>query len=107
MKGIDIKADKNRTLRSSINAMIQFKKDRGVSITKAMQTFAEDVDFETLRYLFYLGLKWEDSMLDEEKAGEVMDAAIEENGFEAVITSIVNAVTMAMGDAPQDHKSKN
>jgi hypothetical protein len=78
MKGIDIKADKNRTLRYSINAMIQFKRDKKVNITTALQGFASEVDFELLRYIFWLGLVWEDKELTEDSAGEVMDAAIEE-----------------------------
>jgi hypothetical protein len=107
MKGIDIKADKNRTLRYSINAMIQFKRDKKVNITTALQGFASEVDFELLRYIFWLGLVWEDKELTEDSAGEVMDAAIEEMGFEALIDVIAEAITKAIGNEPQDHKEKN
>jgi hypothetical protein len=107
MKGVDIKADRNRTLRYSINAMIEFKRERKVSISAALQTFAVDVDFELLRYIFWLGLKWEDQELTQESAGEVMDAAIEEMGFEALVNAIVEAISKAIGNEPQDHNPKN
>lgn len=107
MKGIDIKADKNRTLRYSINSMIQFKRDKKVNITTALQSFTSEVDFELLRYIFWLGLVWEDKELTEDSAGEVMDAAIEEMGFEALIDVIAEAITKAIGNEPQDHKEKN
>lgn len=97
MKGIDIKADKNRTLRYSINTMITFKRERGVDFATALSSLENGLDFELLRYIFYLGLRWEDPELTEDKAGEIMDIIIEENGIEGLSNILVEAVQMALG----------
>ena len=97
MKGIDIKADKNRTLRYSINAMITFKKERGVDFATALTSLEDGLDFELLRYIFYLGLRWEDPELTEEKAGEIMDIIIEEQGIDGLSQILVDAINKALG----------
>lgn len=97
MKGIDIKADKNRTLRFTINSMIQFKKERKKDFTAALSSLEKDFDLELVRYLFYLGLKWEDKELTEETAGDIMDIVIEEMGFDGLATTLVEAIQKALG----------
>lgn len=108
MKGIDIKADKNRTLRFSINTMITFKREKGVDFATALASLENSIDFELLRYIFYLGLRWEDPELTEEKAGDLMDIIIEDQGIEGLSNVLVSAITQALGvrDAEGD-MSKN
>lgn len=97
MKGIDIKADKNRTLRFTINSMIQFKKDRKKEFATALTEMGTNLDMELLRYLYYIGLRWEDADLTEEKAGDIMDAIIEDVGIEGLAQYLSDAVAMALG----------
>lgn len=97
MKGVDIKADKNRTLRFTINSMIQFKKDKKKDFSQALTGLADDFDMELLRYLYYIGLKWEDPQLTEEATGDIMDAIIEEVGVEGLANYLSDAVSKALG----------
>lgn len=97
MKGIDIKADKNRTLRFTINSMIQFKRERKQNFTQALTSLADNFDMELLRYLYYLGLRWEDPELTEEKAGDIMDIIISEQGMEGLALNISDAINVALG----------
>lgn len=99
MKGIDIKADKNRTLRFTINSMIQVKRDKKKDFSVLLTELSKDdaLDLELLRYLYYVGLKWEDPDLTEEKVGEIMDVIIEESGIEGLAQYLSDAVSKALG----------
>jgi hypothetical protein len=99
MKGINIVADKNRTLRFTINTMIQFKKDRHQDFATALTSMSDTLDMELLRYLYYIGLKWEDKDLTEEQTGDVMDAIIENDGIEGLAQHLSDAIEMALGQS--------
>lgn len=99
MRGINIVADKNRTLRFSINSMIQFKRDRGTDFGAALVSMSETLDMELLRYLYFLGLRWEDKELTEEETGNIMDAIIENDGIEGLAQYLSDAITMALGQS--------
>ena len=100
MKGIDIKADKNRTLRFTINSMIQVKKDKKKDFAKLITELSVDdsLDIELLRYLFYIGLKWEDPELTEEKVGDIMDIILENEGIQGLAQYLYEAITKALGE---------
>lgn len=104
MYGIDIKADKNRTLRFTINSMIQVKKDKGKDFGKLVSDLVVDNSFniELLRYLYWLGLKWEDPELTEDKAGDIMDIIIYNEGIDGLVTHMADAVTKALGAEQQN-----
>lgn len=97
MKGINIRADKDRTLRFTINSIIEFKQNTGRDLIQTLTSLGEDMDFEIIREVFYYGLKWEDKNLTREDAGEVLDAAFEEEGLETVIEKLASAITSAFG----------
>lgn len=110
MKGIIINADKTRMLRLNINRMAEYKKTRGEDITASLSKLQDSVDFELIRYIFYLGLKHEDKDLTEEGAGDILDILIENQGLEYVVSVLVEAITAALGikdDLIQDHKTKS
>lgn len=107
MKGINIVADKNRTLRYTINSMIQFKKDRKQEFATALTSMNDQLDMELLRYLYYIGLKWEDEELTEEKTGDIMDAIIENDGVEGLAQHLADAVEMALGQSKGSPEPKN
>lgn len=100
MKGIDIKADKNRTLRFTINSMIQVKKDKKKDFATLITELSVDgsLDIELLRYLFYIGLKWEDPQLTEEKVGDIMDIILENEGIQGLAQYLYEAITKALGE---------
>lgn len=98
MKGTTIQADKTRMLRFSINTMIEYKKAKGEDITKALNKMGDNtIDFEFLRYMFYLGLKHEDKKLSEEKTGEILDVILEDKGMEYLVQNLAEALTKAFG----------
>lgn len=99
MKGIDIKADKNRTLRFTINSMIQVKKDKKKDFATLITELGQDdsLDIELLRYLYYVGLKWEDAELTEDKVGDIMDTIIENEGIQGLAEHLSDAVSKALG----------
>ena len=96
-------------LRFSINAMIEYKHARGEEITSALARMNDGVDFEFIRYMFYLGLKHEDKELTEEKTGEILDILFEEHGMEYVAEILGEAIAKAFGvkEAPGVSHSKN
>lgn len=99
MKGIDIKADKNRTLRFTINSMIQVKKDKKKDFATLVTELGKDdsLDIELLRYLYFVGLKWEDPELTEDKVGDIMDIIIENEGIQGLAQYLSDAVSKALG----------
>ena len=109
MRGITIQADKTRMLRFSINAMIEYKQARGEEIMTALARMNDGIDFEFLRYMYFLGLKHEDKELTEEKTGEIMDVLLEEKGIEYVAEILSEAITKAFGikETPGQSHSKN
>lgn len=109
MRGITIQADRTRMLRFSINAMIEYKQVKGEDIMKAFGRMENELDFEFLRYMFYLGLKHEDRELTEEKVGDILDILLEENGIEYVAELLSEAITKAFGikETPGASHSKN
>lgn len=109
MRGIAIQADRTRMLRFSINSMIEYKQTKGEDIMKAFAKMEKELDFEFLRYLFYLGLKHEDKELTEEATGEIMDILFEEYGIEHVANLLSEAITKAFGikETPGVSHSKN
>lgn len=109
MRGITIQADKTRMLRFSINAMIEYKQARGEEIMSALARMNDGVDFEFIRYMFYLGLKHEDKELTEEKTGEILDILFEEHGIEYVAELLGDAISKAFGikETPGQSHSKN
>ena len=109
MKGITIIADKTRVLRFSINSMIEYKQTKGEDIMKAIARLDDGFDLEFLRYMFYLGLKWEDKELTEEQTGEVLDVLFEEKGIEYVAEILGEAFSKAFGikETPGESHQKN
>ena len=109
MKGITIVADKTRMLRFSINAMIEYKQTRKEDIVQSLGRLENELDFELIRYLFYLGLKHEDKELTEEKVGDVLDILLEENGIEYVANILGEALNKAFGikETPGEAHLKN
>lgn len=99
MKGIDIKADKNRTLRFTINSMIQVKRDKKKDFASLVTELGQNdsLDIELLRYLYYVGLKWEDADLTEEKVGDIMDTIIEREGINGLAQYLSDAIAKALG----------
>lgn len=97
MKGINIKADRDRTLRFTINSIIEFKQNTGRDLIQTLTNLENDLDFEVIREVFYYGLKWEDRELTREGAGDVLDLAFEEEGLEGVIEKLAKAITDAFG----------
>jgi hypothetical protein len=109
MYGIDIKADKNRTLRFTINSMIQVKKDKGKDFGRLVSDLVIDNSFDIglLRYLYWLGLKWEDPELTEEGAGDIMDIIIANEGIDGLAGHITDAITKALGADKNTPNPKN
>lgn len=99
MKGIDIKADKNRTLRFTINSMIQVKRDKKKDFASLVTELGQNdsLDIELLRYLYYVGLKWEDADLTEEQVGDIMDTIIENEGINGLAQYLSDAIAKALG----------
>ena len=97
MKGINIYADKNRTLRFTINSMIEFKRDRKKDFAQALTEMGDSLDMELLRYLYFLGLEWEDKDLTLEKTGDIMDIIIENDGIEGLAQYLSQAIEKALG----------
>lgn len=109
MKGITIQADRTRMLRFNINSMIEYKQAKGEDIMKAFSRMEKEIDFEFLRYLFYLGLKHEDKGLTEEATGEIMDIILEDKGIEYLANILAEAITKAFGikETPGVSHAKN
>lgn len=105
MLGIDIKADKNRTLRYTINSMIQVKRDKGKDFGRLVSDLVIDnsFDLELLRYLYWLGLRWEDPELTEEQTGDILDIIITEQGIDKMVEYITEAITRALGVQDKDN----
>lgn len=69
MKGIPILLDKERHLRMTLNAMIQFEELTGKEFTKLKLS---EMTIKDMRILLWLCLLWEDPELTEEQAGAMI-----------------------------------
>ena len=109
MRGITIQADKTRTQRYSNKIMKEYKYARREEIKTSTAKMNDGVDFEFIRYMFYLGLKHEDKELTEEKTGEILDILFEEHGIEYVAELLGDAISKAFGikETPGQSHSKN
>ena len=69
MKGIPIVLDKERHLRMTLNAMIQFEELTGKEFTKLKLS---EMTIKDMRILLWLCLLWEDPALTEEEVGAMI-----------------------------------
>lgn len=80
-KAISIKLDKERHLRFTLGAIVEFEKLAGVKMTN----LPPDIGLDMLLLLVYCGLKHEDKTLTVEKVGDMIDITM--------IPSINKAIT--------------
>lgn len=70
-KGIEVELDKKRTIRYTLNSLIDLEERFG-SITEVYEVLGENISMKDLRFLLYVGLKHEDKELTEEEVGELI-----------------------------------
>ncbi|GAH73774.1 unnamed protein product, partial [marine sediment metagenome] len=65
--------DKPRKFRFDLNSLVEIKLKYGVGLNE-MTTFLKEClsDPEKVRFLFWIGLKWEDKELTEEQVGRML-----------------------------------
>ena len=91
-----INADKARNLSFTINSLIEIEDYFDKPIGEVMNSMSE-LNFKTLRTLFYFGLKWEDKELTEVQAGEALEEAIGNMGMNKVASTLAKAMTTSIG----------
>lgn len=90
-----IKADKERNLKFGINALIDMEEIVG----RPLEELQNGASIKDLRTMLYVGLKWEDKQLTQESTGDIMDAAVDNMGFEALSEALGKAMESAFGGA--------
>ena len=91
-----INADKARNLSFTINTLIEIEEYFSKPIGEVMDSMSE-LNFKTLRTLFYFGLKWEDKDLTEIQAGEALEEAINNMTMNEVASTLARAMTVSIG----------
>ena len=94
MKFTEIDLDKARNIKFGLNSMIELEKKIGKPL---MDLANESFSLETLRTIFYIGLKHEDKSLNEEQVGDLIDIAIDKHGMNYVSEKLSEAFTKTFG----------
>jgi len=92
-KLIEIKLDKVRYLQAGINSVIRIETELGRPITE----LSDNVKLSDLRTILYCLLVGMDKKLTQEKVGELMDIAIENEGIEYLSEKISEAMNASLG----------
>jgi hypothetical protein len=98
MKGIPILLDRERHLRMTLNAMIQFEELTGKEFTKLKLS---EMTIKDMRVLLWLCLLWEDSALTEEEVG----AMIGLDNMAAVFDAVAQLTVPNPTPGPASHES--
>lgn len=86
MRSVSIDLDKPRRLRFDLNALADAE--------RAGVTFADGLSFgfHTLRTLFWVGLKWEDRGLTEQRMGQILQDYLEKNSLDKLAETLAEAL---------------
>ncbi|MCA1025787.1 hypothetical protein LCM23_06755 [Cytobacillus kochii] len=90
-KIVAVEADKNRHLKYGVNQLIEIEEMLGRSVTE----LGTSTGIKDLRTIMYVGLRWEDKELNEEKTGDIMDSMIEKHGMDYVSEKLAKAMEKA------------
>ena len=89
--------DKEYELRFTINMLCEMS-EQGFDV---MNIGAMNINIRTVRDLFYYALKGADKKITKNKAGDLMDAYIEEGGsFDELIDLVMEALGKSLGNKP-------
>lgn len=89
--------DKEYELRFTINMLCEMS-EQGFDV---MNIANMNINIRTVRDLFYYALKGADKKITKNKAGDLMDAYIEEGGsFDELIDLVMEALGKSLGNKP-------
>ena len=96
--------DKEYELKFTINMLCEMS-EQGFDV---MNIGAMNINIRTIRDLFYYALKGADKKITKAKAGDSMDALIEEGGsFDELIDVVMEALGKSLGNKPvEDEEDK-
>ena len=96
--------DKEYELKFTINMLCEMS-EQGFDV---MNIGAMNINIRTIRDLFYYALKGADKKITKAKAGDLMDAFIEEGGsFDELIDVVMEALGKSLGNKPvEDEEDK-
>lgn len=97
--------DKEYELKFTINMLCEMS-EQGFDV---MNIGAININIRTIRDLFYYALKGADKKITKAKAGDLMDAFIEEGGsFDELIDVVMEALGKSLGNKPvEDEEDSN
>ena len=96
--------DKEYELKFTIN-MLSEMSEQGFDV---MNIGAMNINIRTVRYLFYYALKGADKKITKNKAGDLMDAFIEEgHTFDELIDLVMEALGKSLGNKPVEDEEDN
>lgn len=106
-KGIEVELDKKRTIRYTLNSLIDLEERFG-SITEVYEVLGENISMKDLRFLLYVGLKHEDKELTEEEVGELITFQDILNYVNLIVEGLsVSFPEVNQGQEDADDESKN
>ena len=96
--------DKEYELKFTINMLCEMS-EQGFDV---MNIGAMNINIRTIRDLFYYALKGADKKITKNKAGDLMDAFIEEGGsFDELIYLVMEALGKSLGNKPVEDEEDN
>ena len=96
--------DKEYELKFTINMLCEMS-EQGFDV---MNIGAMNINIRTVRDLFYYALKGADKKITKNKAGDLMDAFIEEGGsFDELIDLVMEALGKSLGNKPVEDEEDN
>ena len=96
--------DKEYELKFTINMLCEMS-EQGFDV---MNIGAMNINIRTIRDLFYYALKGADKKITKAKAGDLMDAFIEEGGsFDELIDLVMEALGKSLGNKPVEDEEDN
>ena len=96
--------DKEYELKFTINMLCEMS-EQGFDV---MNIGAMNINIRTVRDLFYYALKGADKKITKAKAGDLMDAFIEEGGsFDELIDLVMEALGKSLGNKPVEDEEDN
>ena len=95
--------DKEYELKFTINMLCEMS-EQGFDV---MNIGSMNINIRTIRDLFYYALKGGDKKITKAKAGDLMDAFIEEGGsFDELIDVVMEALGKSLGNKPVEDKEE-
>lgn len=97
MRGVPIKLDRERKLKYTINALVDFEESVGMPVVQvAMNPFLM-ASFRMIRAFLWVGLKWEEHKLTPERTGALIQQFLDEGGDLKVLSTAIEEALLENG----------